>query len=123
MNKHEFISDVRQAVYEPAVRGVLSSLEKPPGRSPSPKLVALAKWFGGLSQENQSCVRAIVSISARDAVFGMLCVLDGVRSISTSGEEDMSLELRAISQMDSHLLNGPDGPYLHDLFADEVPPL
>jgi hypothetical protein len=48
------------------------------------------------------------------AVFGFLCVIDGVRAIE-HGADKGSLELRYVKN-GSVLLNPPDGKVLHELW-------
>jgi hypothetical protein len=52
----------------------------------------------------------------------MLTVLDGVTSIRRAEEEDGAFELRYQREGQSALLNDPNGEFLHDLFAQQVPP-
>jgi hypothetical protein len=122
MTSEEFVTRIRKAVYEPAVEGSLSLLRKPPGRRPSQALLGLSKWFNGLSTDDRLCVRRLIELSAGRAVFGMLAVLDGVRSIREAGEESGTLELHYCTEGRLVLLNDPAGEFLHDLFAEQVPP-
>jgi hypothetical protein len=122
MTSEEFTQRIRQAVYESSTEGVIRLLERPPGRRPSQTLVALSQWFNQLPQSEKEQVRATVKLAARAAVFGMLTVLDGVTSIREAGEDTGSLELRYTTEAASVLLNDPAGEYLHDLFAEQVPP-
>jgi len=121
MTSAQFIRCVRMAVYDSAVEGVLSLLEKPPGRRPSQVHVALSQWFTQLSPDDKARVGKIIELSAGQAVFGMLTVLDGVTSIREGGEKGI-LELRDKTEGLSVLLNDPAGEPLHDLFAELVPP-
>jgi hypothetical protein len=83
--------------------------------------VALSEWFTQLPREDEERVRATIQLAAGQAVFGMLAVLDGVRSIAEAGEAG-SLELRYTRQAESVLLNDPAAVPLHDLFVEQVPP-
>ena len=98
-----------------------SLLERPPGRRPSPGLVGLSEWFNRLPTQDREQVLGAVRLAVGDAVFGMLCVLDGVRSIAELGESG-TLELRYTNEDESVLINDPTGEELHDLFVGEVPP-
>jgi hypothetical protein len=122
MTNEEFISRIRKAVYEPAVKGSLTILEHPPGRRPSRALVELSQWFNRLSPEDKEGVRGTIQLAARAAVFGMLAVLDGVTAIREAGEEAGTLELRHSAGGQWVVLNDPGAEPLHDLFAGEVPP-
>ena len=122
MTNEQFITGIRKAVYEPTVDGIVSLLKKPPGRRASPNLVALSAWFNQLAPEDRERVRAAIQLAARQAVFGMLAVLDGVRSITETAGEAGSLELRSTNQSGTILLNDPAAVALHDLFAEQVSP-
>lgn len=123
MTSEQFIERIRTAVYESTADDIVSILRNPPGRKPSTNLVALSAWFNQLSPEDEEQVRRVIQLSVRDAVFGMLAVIDGVASIRELGEEEGSLELRFISPTRSVVLNDSSGEFLHDLFAEQVPPL
>jgi hypothetical protein len=119
MTQEEFIAGIRRAVYESAIKGTLSIIQKPPGRRPSDHLVNLSNWVAGLSDTNKIHLEAIVELAARQAVFGMLAVLDGVRRVE--GEEmDGSFELWFKKGEEEILLNAPNGEYLHDLFNQQI---
>lgn len=124
MTSQEFVSKICRAVYEPTEDGIPALLQDgPPGRGPSKRLVTLSRWFNQLAAEDQECVRLVVQMSAGQAIFGMLTVLDGVKSIRDAGEQPGKLELRYNTEGQSFLLNSPTGELLHDLFNYEVPPL
>jgi hypothetical protein len=122
MTSAEFIRRIQIAVYESSIDGTVSLLEKPPGRRPSPSLVALSQWYNNLPSSDKERVRASIQLAVRTAVFGILTVLDGVRSIREAGEEKGSLNLRYTAGTESVLLNSPDSELLHDIFASLVPP-
>jgi hypothetical protein len=122
MNSEEFVKRIQAVVYHPSIQECLSLLEKPPGRRPSAALVELSGWYRQLSSDDKQQVRAIIQLAVRAAVFEMLTVLDGVTSIKEAGEKTGTLELRYITEDESVLLNGPSGEFLHDLFAQRIPP-
>jgi hypothetical protein len=122
MTSEEFVRRIRLAVYEPAIEGCLSLLEKPPGRRPAESIVALSQWYNQLPPDDKERVRATIQMGVGKAVFGMLTVLDGVRAIREAGEETGTLELRYITGGRSILINDPTGEFLHDLFNEQVPP-
>jgi hypothetical protein len=121
MTSEEFIRRIRIAVYDSSVEGTFSLLEKPPCRRPAPALIALSQWFNQLPFDEKEHIEATIRLAVRNAIFGMLTVLDGVRSIREAGEEVGSLELRYNLDRQSDLLNDPTGEFLHDLFAEQVP--
>jgi hypothetical protein len=67
-----------------------------------------------LPDDQKRILSSIILDVADRAVFGFLCVLDGVRSIEDDGEKG-HLELRYVKN-DSTLLNPAEGEMLHDLW-------
>ena len=121
MTPQEFVESVTQVVFKSTVAGCLSLMQKPPGRRPSPQLQALSQWFNELSDSDRSRVQDAISLAARQSVFGLLAVLDGVRQVEES-ETKGTLELRYLKGGESQLLNDPGAEQLHDIFNQIVPP-
>jgi hypothetical protein len=117
----EFVRRIHIAVYERAVSGTKATLEKVPGRRPLPQLLSLSSWFNQLTPTDQQQVEAAIKLAVRNAVFGVLAVLDGDRSIRQSDEELGTLRLLYDDSSHSVLINDPNGDVLHDLFAEHVP--
>jgi len=116
MTNAEFIERFRLAVYESSIKAVTDLLQKPPGRRPPESLVALSRWFNQLSPDDRDRVRATIQLATHQAVFGMLTVLDGARSITVAGEAG-SIEVRYKTEEQSIPLNDPEGDALHELFC------
>jgi len=74
----------------------------------------LSQWFQLLSVSEQKMLREALTDAAERAVFGIMCVLDGVRAIE-NGPEKGSLELYYVKGDQRVLLNDPQ-EVLHDLF-------
>lgn len=110
MTPDEFISALVPTVFDSTVRGVVSALESPPGRSPNARAVTLHEWFVRLPTADQRLVVEVVRDASHSALFGMLCVLDGVRAID--GPPHADLALTAIDGQGIRILN-EDGD-LHD---------
>jgi hypothetical protein len=72
--------------------------------------VTLHEWFVRLPAADQQLVVEVVRDASHSALFGMLCVLDGVRAID--GPPHADLALTAIDGQGSRILN-EDGD-LHD---------
>jgi hypothetical protein len=121
MTSDEFVDRIRKAVYDSAVEDSLSLLQHPPGRRPSSTLLELSRWFNQLPNSDQERIHATVQLAVGQAVFGMLTVLDGDRSIRQLGETGL-LQLLYTQDNRSVLLNDPHREALHDLFAKQVPP-
>jgi hypothetical protein len=108
MSADDFVAGIRMAVYRAAVDGVLRQLTKPVGRKPRADLAELSAWFNQLGTHDKDRVAAVAERAAYQAVFGMMAVLDGVRTI----DDDYSdLYLRT---GDGTLLNEEHD--LHELF-------
>jgi hypothetical protein len=115
MSPEEFIKQIREVVFRSSVDGTHSLLQKPPGRRPARELAELSQWFNGLSDDAKGKALAVAEMAARQATFGMLAVIDGVRQIEET-EEKGRLELRFKKGNTDLLLNGTDTEPLHDLF-------
>ena len=121
MTTTEFVEKIRQVVYNSTVTGCLSLMQKPPGRKPSPQLAALSQWFNQLSESDKGKVRDVIELAARQSVFGVFAVLDGVRQVEDTESKGI-LELRHLKDGQSQLLNDPNAEPLHDIFNQIVPP-
>ena len=119
MNSQEFIDAVIVAVTNTSLDSVRKTLESPPGRQPQQELVETSKWFNSLSQEEKSKIESIINMSVNNSVFGMLCVLDGVKVIEDDEEKgDLKLYYEKNNQI--VLLNPQDGMFLHDLYMSSL---
>jgi hypothetical protein len=115
MTPSEFINSIRLEVMDSTVDGLVAQLTSPSGRKPAKKIVDLSNWINGLPETDREEVFKIVSLATHNAVFGFLCVLDGVRPI----EKDLNKgRLHLIYEKDGVLthLNSPVDEMLHDIF-------
>ena len=112
MNQEEFVEAIRVAVLENGIRSVQSNLARLPGRQPSEKMIATSNWYNALGDGDKKIVIQIIMQSARTAVFGFLCVLDGIRAI----EDEDKGELKLYYEKGDFkiLLNDPHNPSLHE---------
>ena len=115
MDKEEFIKLIKSEVADSAIESTIENLIDPPGRNPSTELLTQSEFYKSLSTENKEIVNKIISESVSEAIFGFLCVLDGVRSISKQGELN-NLELSHVNASQKTLLNSEQGEYLHDIY-------
>ena len=115
MDKEEFIKLIKSEVSDSSIESTIENLIDPPGRKPSAELLAQSEFYKSLSIENKEIINKIISEAVSEAVFGFLCVLDGVRSISKAGELN-NLELSHVSTAQKTLLNSEQGEYLHDIY-------
>src|SRR5262245_61904472 len=114
MTAAEFVDALRWAVLESSVRGTIAQLHSPSGRQPEEKLVEASKWFNALSEKDQAMVKGTLEMVAQHALFGLLCVLDGARTVEPAGPKG-DFELRFIKNGKTDILSGPDGEVLHEL--------
>jgi hypothetical protein len=114
MDTRKFVDLLRIVVRDAAVSGELSVLRNPPGRRPSDDLQERSKWYHSLSDDQKTILSSIILDVADRAVFGFLCVLDGVRAIEDDGDKG-HLELRYVRD-NSTLLNPPEGEMLRELW-------
>lgn len=123
MTNADFVQRIQLAVYQASISGTISLLKNPPGRRPSPTLIELSQWFNQLSADDREHIATVTQLAVRSAVFEMLAVIDNATSIREAGEEVGTLELRYVTESESALINSPNTEFLHDLFADQVPPV
>src|SRR5687768_12628173 len=87
MNTESFVTSVKEVVRNPAIDGVQETLENPPGRSPNKTILELSAWYKTLSETDRSRVKQIVEKSVDSALFGFLCLIDGVTSFDPDGND------------------------------------
>jgi hypothetical protein len=114
MDAEQFIDAIRQVVYQSAIDGTLQTLTNPSGRDYRQKVADRTAWARSLDEESQRHLRSAITIAAHSAVFGFLCVLDGVRQIENEPGRG-TLELTHKSSRGEVLLNDPTGDFLHDI--------
>jgi len=115
LNAEEFVHIVKLRTSDAAVKNTLTILENPSGRSPSPGVIALSRWYHGLSDSDRNMLRRALEESAASAIFGFFCILDGVRVIEDTPEKG-ELELYFVKGAEKNLLNSSHQEELHNLF-------
>jgi hypothetical protein len=115
MNSEQFIEVIRTIVEIASVDDSIKVFLDPPGRSPSPDLLALSDWFRSLSDYDRSMVRKAMHSAVRTAIFGFFCVLDGVRAAEDDREKG-KFELLFRKGQSVTRLNPPDHEYLHNIY-------
>jgi len=113
MNHEEFVEVVRQVVLQSSIDSMKKNLESPPGRSPSKELIEMSNWYNGLEEGQKKIADKIIAESAYGAVFGFLCILDGVRAIE--GKDKGVLKLYYERRDEQILLNDQNRFGLHEL--------
>ena len=116
MTPEEVVQAVKVVAFDSAVDGTVKHLESgPDGRGLQPRSVALSDWYNGLAAEDRLMVIESVRDAAHAAVFGVMCVLDGVRVVDKA--PDVGLRLTATDQLGvSTKLTDSDSCELHDEF-------
>jgi len=115
MDTKEFVEAIKEVVEKSSVDGVIEVMSQPPGRKPDLELVQRSVWYNKLPEEDKRMVREVVAESVQSALFGFLCVLDGVRAIENDEDKGV-LKLYFEKKGQQVLLNHPEGEYLHDLY-------
>jgi len=116
MDGREFVQRLTIAVRDQAVSGTLANLTQPAGRNPGQESLDRSKWFNALDSQSRYLLQTCIRDAVDDTIFGMLCVLDGVRAITDCGSEG-HLELHYVTDT-STVLGSPDGPPLHEFFEE-----
>jgi hypothetical protein len=119
MTDEEFVRALIIAVHDASIEGIMEGLASPLGRRPHPGRLRLSEWFNALGDADQKNVEGVVADAVDGAIFGFLCVLDGVRAIEDVGEKG-SLELWYVRDGERTLLN--QDQVLHDVNRAELPP-
>lgn len=121
MNSKEFVTAIKKVVRDAAIEDCLKLLEQPPGRKPSQQLRHRAEWYKSLNADDREYLTDTISSAVDGAVFGFLCVLDGVRVVE-DGKVKGNFELR-YKNGESTILVGEGVEMLHDLYKlAENPP-
>lgn len=117
MNSEEFISVIKLVVRDAAIEDTVENLEHPPGRKVPNREREVSDWFINLSENDKGIVKDIITTSTDHALFGLLCVIDGVRAIQ-GGVNKGKLEL-VYKNGSEELLNDENKIGLHELYNCE----
>lgn len=118
MDKIEFIKAIKTAVENTSADDLKSLLEKPPGRSPNKELLRLSGWYKSLNTLDKENLHKVIKLAVENSIFGMLCVIDGVRHVENTSEKgEFVLEFHKNGNVVR--LNDKNDEYLHDLFNAE----
>ena len=114
MNARDFVAAIRNIVMDAAVTDTMSVVQRPPGKRPAVDLVELSAWYNGLSDADRAMLKRMLTIVARNAVFGFFAVLDGSRQVDPAAGANDYFELRHVHG-ETDVLSGPKGESLHEL--------
>ena len=87
MKAEHFVKSLQEECRDSAVKGCVEDFVSPPGRNPDKSLTELSKWFSSLADLDKRMVIRAMGEAADSTLFGVLCVLDGVRVIEDVGEK------------------------------------
>ncbi|MDK9782338.1 hypothetical protein KIT90_13205 [Vibrio sp. B172a] len=114
MDKVEFVKAIKEVVESSSVENMIENLSEPPGRSPDRRLLEQSNWFKSLPPSEQALVQGLIEDAVKESVFGMLCVLDGVRPIGSSDDNSMNIQLT----IGDSLINDTESECLHDIYQN-----
>jgi hypothetical protein len=110
----EFVGALTETCRDSAVADALAQLQKPVGRKPPAQLQQLSSWYNTLSSEQRQHTAAIMRLVADSTLFGVLCVLDGVRAVESTAQKS-SFRVTATKGKVSSVLS-PGSVFLHDIY-------
>lgn len=118
MDSYEFVSAIKEVVVDNSFFDVIKNLSRKHTSATSHKLKYISEWYNELDDEGKVCVEQIIKESIHTSIFGIFCVLDGVRSIENSHDKG-HLELYFVKDTERTRVNDFDGDFLHDIFNGE----
>ena len=117
MQSDDFVRALKQGCRDGVVQDCVESFRQPPGRKPRSELVRISQWFNSLSSTDRELVVAAMREAADATLFGVLCVIDGVRPIEA--ETEKSEFTLSASRAGTKTIISPSETYLHDLLRGE----
>jgi hypothetical protein len=117
MTPEYFVDALKTHCRDAAVEDCASLLERPPGRRPEADLIALSKWFKSLPDNDRRAVLSAMRMAADATLFGVFCVMDGVRVVE-DGPEKSDFRLTA-TRAGATADIAPGSKYLHEILRAE----
>lgn len=111
MDSQEFVSAIERYVRDAAIEDTIANLKTPPGRKPQIQAALASAWYNGLTSQEKDQVNGVVAVAVHAALFGLLAVVDGARTID---DENGRFELTYIAGGEKFTLN-PQSINLHEL--------
>ncbi|MBL4979887.1 hypothetical protein [Pseudomonas fluorescens] len=112
MNTNDFIEAIKIVVRDAAIEDSISLLESPPGRTPDKTTLDLSAFYNRQANDGKEMIDKIIESAVDEAIFGLLCVLDGVRAIENEDDKG-TLDLYFTKSTSVHLNKDRD---LHDIY-------
>lgn len=116
MNAEQFVVAIRKYVADSIVDDTIQLLLKPPGRQPAATLVKSSEWYKSLLPQDQKQVMTIVADAVHAAIFGFMCVLDGVKVIDDAHSEFQLFSVNPTTNISTQLSGSEENDSLHDLY-------
>ena len=116
MDTDDFAFAVRRYVHDGIAESTGEGLINPSGRKPSQNTAELSEWYRNLPESDRAMALKLVARGSHAALFGLLCVLDGVKAIENLPERGT---LRLIHESNSGkvvLGDSENCSDLHDAF-------
>lgn len=113
MDVTKFVDAIRLVVERSAAKECVESYDDPPGRKPSDGLIELSRWYKSLSGADKAMLEKALQDAVRASLFGMFCVLDGVRAIENPKERG-EVELSYVKSGVRTRITDPNQNLLHD---------
>lgn len=118
MKPEHFVQSLKSECRDSAVTDCIASFQSPPGRRPDQALLQLSQWFRSLQPSDREFVIQAMRSVADATLFGVLCVIDGVRTIESEPEK-ASFTLSALRSGSVSVIS-PTGDFLHDIYRSEA---
>lgn len=117
MTPENFVEALKIECRDSAVESCVDALLCPPGRRPATERLELSRWFNSLEEADRTNVIGAMQQAAHATLFGVLCVIDGVRVIEGPGEKS---EFRLTATHSNQVSTiAPSGQLLHDILGTE----
>jgi hypothetical protein len=118
MTPEEFVNVLREVVLTSAAEETLRAIADPPGRRPRRELLEANAWYRGLSEHDRAQLRQVAVMTAHQAVFGFLAVLDGVQVVEDTPEKG-TFKLTFCKGDHEWELTPRRGELLHDILNEQ----
>jgi hypothetical protein len=114
MTPSQFVEVLASECRDAAVSECITNFDNPPGRRPDQALVELSQWFRSLQPSDRERVIRAMQHVADSTLFGVFCVLDGVRAVEPYTEKStfaVSAQRGGVTTVIS-----PTSDFLHDIY-------
>lgn len=119
MKKEDFVKNIIKYLRVGTFQNIIDNLNDPPGRCPTEKSIVLSEYYKKMNEYDKSNIDKIIMDSVDEAIFGFLCILDGVRPL-VENEKYGVLSLRYLQNDDIYYLNDLNDVMLHDLYKEGI---